>query len=357
MASLARARHDSARGARVVSRHSLLYARGHDAALDRPGHVRAGSALATFGGRLAIVQDDACFLALVDVRGPLASSVRAVDDVAFPLTDGDAVVVRQFDDVRGNKKRKLDLEAAFVVPEKAGAGELLVALGSGSSALRERIVLVEDPASPSPRVSIVEAGALYAVLRGERAFSGCELNLEGAAVAGNDVVLLQRGNGAPFAEGDRTIAAVDATARISLVELVAFLREGGSPPVLREVVAWDLGRVAGQRLTFTDGVTCPSQEHGAVAFLACAEDSPDATRDGPVSGVAIGCLDDRTQSCELGLILDEHGAPLVDKAEGLAFDLEDPTRAFAVTDRDDPSAPSELLELRLGEAWSRPRSA
>jgi len=50
-----------------------------------------------------------------------------------------------------------------------------------------------------------------------------------------------------------------------------------------------------------------------------------------VSAVTIGCLDEAT----------------------LAFDPDDPTRAFAVTDRDDPTAPSELLVLRLGDAWTR----
>ena len=126
---------------------------------------------------------------------------------------------------------------------------------------------------------------------------------------------------------------------------------------MRDVTPWDLGTVhdgaswspsGGKRLTFTDGAIHTS---GLLAFLACAEDSPDATRDGPVSAVAIGCLDLAGRTAELALIVDERGAPLLDKAEGLSFDPEDATRAFVVTDRDDPAAPSELLELRLGEAW------
>jgi hypothetical protein len=149
------------------------------------------------------------------------------------------------------------------------------------------------------------------------------------------------------------LAPVDVTARAPLTALLEHVERAGPAPPLREVIQWNLGRApsdGGGRLTFTDGAVTPS---GVLAFLACAEDSPDATRDGPVSAVGIGTLDEATRTAELGLVLDERGAPLLDKAEGLAFDAVDATRAFVVTDRDDPDAPSELLELRLGDAWSR----
>ena len=325
------------RGARVVARTPLLYSRGVDASLDRPAHVRAGSALAALpDGRLAVIQDDASFLALI---APHASG--AARDIPFP---GGAP--RQFDDTRGNKKHKLDLEAAFVAHD----GELLVALGSGSSALRERVVLVDRPMTSAPSIALAEAPELYARLRADRLFSGSELNIEGAAVTGDDLLLFQRGNGAPSLVGGVSVEAVDATARIDLSSLVAHLRGAGPLPPLRGVLRWDLGAVDGHRLTFTDGAVHP---RGVVALLACAEDSPDATRDGPVSAVTIGCLDEATRAFELGLVLDESGAPLLDKTEGLAFHSDDPTRAFAVTDRDDPTAPSELLVLRLGDAWAR----
>lgn len=326
------------RGARVVARTQLLYGRGPDPALDRPRHVRAGSALVALpSGRLAVVQDDACFLALID---PETGAAR---DVPFP---GEGP--RQFDDTRGNKKLKLDLEAVFL----ASAHGPLIALGSGSSPLRERIVLVEDPDGHEPRAEIVLARELYAQLRANRGFSGSELNVEGAALVEGDLLLFQRGNGAPAAAGGSTLLPVDATARIALAPLLAHLRSEGPLPPLRDVIAWDLGTVEGQRLTFTDGAVHANGESRVVAFLACAEDSPDATRDGPVSAVVIGCLDEATRSAELGPILDERGEPLLDKAEGLAFDPHDPARAFVVTDRDDPAAPSELLSIRLGDAWT-----
>ncbi len=56
---------------------------------------------------------------------------------------------------------------------------------------------------------------------------------------------------------------------------------------------------------------------------------------------------------EIAPLDDEHGAPLTDKAEGLAFAApgDDPRRAWLVIDRDDPHSPAELIELRLGEGW------
>lgn len=328
------ARFDKRSGARVVSRTPLLYDRGPAPSLDRPAHVRAGSALALLPtGHLAVVQDDACFLAVVDRKS------GAVRDVPFPSSGP-----RLFDDTRGNKKEKLDLEAAFVAPDGA-----LVALGSGSSPLRERVVRVDRPESDDPRVTIIHARELYAQLRADRTFAGSELNIEGAAVVGGDVLLFQRGNGAPAVDAETSIEPVDATAHLALGPLLSYLQGQGPLPPLRNVRPWDLGRAAGHRLTFTDGAIHPN---GLVAFLACAEDSPDATRDGPVSAVMLGWLDEASGASTLGPILDEHGSPLLDKAEGLAFDPDDRSRAFVVTDRDDPDAPSELLVLRLGEAWA-----
>ncbi|MDB4935354.1 MAG: hypothetical protein JWP87_2326 [Labilithrix sp.] len=322
--------------ARVVGRTPLFYARGADPGLDRPAHVRAGSALARLGpSTLAVVQDDANFLAVIDGAGAAAAPV-VVHDVALPAYDG----VRQFGDARGNKKAKLDLEACLALDD----GRLLVAFGSGSTRARERVVLIDDPRDVSARVTVVEAPELYDAMRAQALFCGSELNVEGAALAGDDVILLQRGNGAACGG----LEPSDATARIDRRSLVAYLRGDAPCPPVRDVVTWELGASGGTRLTFTDGVAT----HGRwTAFLACAEASPDATRDGPVSGVVIGRLDDRAREAEHAPILDERGEPLLDKAEGIALDDRNAGRAWLVVDRDDPARPAELLELALGDRW------
>src|SRR5699024_1302302 len=94
-----KARVEPSLGARVIGRTPLLYERGADTHHDRPAHVRAGSALARLGTRkLAVIQDDACFVAVPEgVVDPAVAIV--VRDVPLPALDG----LRYFDDTRGNK--------------------------------------------------------------------------------------------------------------------------------------------------------------------------------------------------------------------------------------------------------------
>lgn len=313
--------------AREVARRPLSYRDGACTVSDRAAHVRAGSAVVRVGPRtLAIVQDDASFVAWVD------TDAWVVTDTALPSPSG----VRQFDDGRGNKAGKLDLEAALFVP----SARLLVAFGSGSTARRERVALVPTDGVAPPRV--VEAPLLYATLRGTAAFAGSELNVEGATVHEGDVVFFQRGNGLG--------PAVDATGRMALGPLLAHLAGDGACPPLTRIASWNLGALGGVRLTFTDGTV---DAGGHLAFAASAEASPDATRDGPVAGSVLGRLDERTGATVLGRLLGRDGAPLRDKVEGLAFDPSDAARAFAVVDSDAPDVPCVLLELALGDGWSR----
>jgi hypothetical protein len=112
--------------ARIVSRRSLRYLAPPDAALDRPAHVRAGSGLAWVGERLAVVQDDANFIALVD---PVSGQANDL-----PLPPG-SHGQRLFDATRGTKHLKLDLEACLTV--QTSRGVRLIAIGSGSKPARE----------------------------------------------------------------------------------------------------------------------------------------------------------------------------------------------------------------------------
>lgn len=328
--------HEAGLVARVLATERLGYAVGPDALEDRPGHVRAASAVGWFGGRLAVVQDDASFVGLYD------PATRRTGFVTLPRgSDG----LRQFDDGRGNKKRKLDLEAATTVRD--GGREVLVAFGSGSAPVREVVVRVEaGPGGGEPAVRVDPAPELYAALRSRREFSGSELNVEGAALLpGGRLRLFQRGNGAP-ADG---LGPVDATVELAWAELVAHLDRvpGAGVPRLGEVVVYDLGTIGGVRLTFTDATAAPG---GRVAFLAAAEDSPDAVRDGPVAGGAVGVLEP-DGAARVGRLVDREGRTLVRKVEGLALDPARPDRAYVVVDPDDPAVPGELLTVALEGSW------
>lgn len=197
----------------------LFYNEGANPALDRPPYVRAGSSLSWFGERLALVQDDANFLVLID---PQSFEVAAIT-----LPAGEAGL-RQFDDQRGNKRFKMDLEACTTIPTPDG--ELLLAFGSGSTARREQILMVRPDPS---RFTLHQAGALYAQLRACTEFSGSELNLEGAIFQAGQIRLLNRGNGAP----QGTLLPVNATGDLNWDELAAYLHtpESRQPPCLQNV--------------------------------------------------------------------------------------------------------------------------
>lgn len=328
------AEQDPGLSARVVRCAPLVYAEGADEREDRPAHVRAASAIVPLGGSLAIVQDDASWIALVEPGGNGAA--RAV---ALPRGEGG---LRVFGDERGNKAHKLDLEACVSFDE----GRALVAFGSGSTAARERVVIVRTDATGAPEVSVVHARALYARLRDEHAFSGSELNVEGAVLLPDGVLrLFNRGNGAPR-DGR---APIDATVDLAWDDVRAYLERGGGgdPPALERIVQYDLGAIGGIRLTFTDAALAP---RGDVVFLAAAEDSPDATRDGAVVGAAIGFIDGDRRA-RWTSIVGAGGDAMIAKPEGVALDPHDPHRAIVVIDVDRHDVPSGICDLRLDGAW------
>jgi hypothetical protein len=315
-----RAQHDPALDVRIAGSRALVYADGADASLDRPAHVRAGSGLVIADGAAWVVQDDTLFLARIDLSrldGGNSGRPLEVGSVTLPAEGG----VRQFDEGRGNKKDKLDLECAVAL---AGGG--ILAIGSGSTAARRRMLEIRGGAT-----RVIDGAAFYAVLEAAREFSGSELNLEGALVRDGGVLrLFQRGNGAPK-DG---LLPRNATADVSLADALA-----GRAPSLSRMNHYDLGMIDGVALSFTDAA---ADDLFRVHYLAAAEDSPDTYHDGENVGCVIGRIDETTGGARFGRVLEADGVPSRRKLEGLAWD---PSRErwLAVEDRDDPTAPSELV--------------
>ena len=319
--------------ARIVSRRALHYSDGADKKLDRPEHVRAASGIARFGGRLAIIQDDANFVALLDPKS------KVVRDVALPPGKGGK---RLFDKGRDNKKHKLDLEACFAV--ESGESATLVAFGSGSREVREVIALVEAGEHGAPSSRIVRVPRLYEALRAHPSFTSSELNIEGAVWLGTHVRLFQRSNGKPHEHSE----ALCATCDLSWAELQLLLRdpEGGPVPALENVRRYSLGNIEGVRLTFTDASRMPNAN---VMILASAEASPDAFDDGEVRGSVLGLIDRRghARMCTIS----EHDGELSRcKIEGVTL-ADEPNHAYAVCDADDYECPADVLTLELDGEW------
>ena len=331
------ARRDPALRARIVRAVPLRYAEGPSPALDRPGHVRAGSGLAWIGGVLAVLQDDANFVALAD---PLTGRCRAV---ALPAGVGG---LRQFDDERGNKRFKLDLEACCTVPDGRG-GQALLAFGSGSTDRRERVLWIEDLAGPGPRIELRDAPDFYARLREAPEFAGSELNVEGAAWRGGRILLLNRGNGAPAEDRE----PVDAICEVDWPALRAYLEGPAHPPPAPEAIRrYDLGTLGGCRLTFTDAAAVGD----VLIYTATGEDSPNAVDDGPVTGSALGIIDAAGEA-RWAPLEDVHGGTFAGKVEGVASGSL-PGTVYVVVDTDDPHLPSELCEVALTGDWPHTES-
>lgn len=309
----------------------LRYTMGANAELDRPAHVRSGSGLAFVSASdLVVVQDDASFLAWVNGD---TGEVRAT------TLDHAPNGARQFDAGRGNKMDKLDLESCVVVSDEGS--RRLLAFGSGSAKGRDRIVLVDD-LEGRREARIVDASRLYDAFRAH-GFAGSELNVEGVALVGGTLRFFQRGNGAAGESG----GPVDATIDVSLAELMDFLGapETAPVPALSNLCKFELGDLNGVRLTFTDAAVRDAR----VFFLAAAEASPNAVDDGVVEGVVLGCIEETR--VRWTPIVAKNDKPFRAKAEGLAFDPSDPSRAWIVLDHDDPSRPSELCALTLEGPW------
>jgi hypothetical protein len=288
----------------VLGRRPLQYRRGADAALDRPGHVRASSALVWLGERLIVVQDDAAFLGILDPATAL------VDDVPF-LTQ----VPRTFDAARGNKADKPDLEAAYV------DGDLLVALGSGGPLPARRAAVTWRPGE-EPRV--IALPRLFEAISAAVLPAGTSLNLEGAVLDGDTVILANRGG-----DGGRS---PDALIRIEVAAMRALLDDPeGAPLPAFQIERVGLGELEGCPLHFSD--LAPHAD--GLLYVAVAEATTSFFDDGAVRGSVLGILGGR----RLGTIL-------ADKIEGIAAAGGD--RLWLVTDPDDPTRPGELLDVQLG---------
>ena len=326
-----RARDDAALSARIVARRPIVYGAGAEPALDRPAHVRAVSGLAWVDGALAAIQDDARFVALIDPEQARATAIALP-----PGADGK----RLHDDSRGTKALKLDLEACFAV--QRGHTTELFAFGSGTLAAREVVAALSFARSRPATVRVIAAAALYRTLHDAHAFSGSELNIEGAVVRDDSLLLFQRGNGAPR-EGR---LPQNAIAELPWSAVHEYLERGGDPapaPAPTRIARYELGTVEGVPLTFTDAALAAD---GALLFLASAEDSADSVSDGRVLGARVGRID-RDGEAHMGALLDEAGEPARVKVEGIAVAPHDPSLLYLAIDMDDPLRASELLEVRL----------
>lgn len=280
----------------------------------QPSYISAASGLVRVGSHIYVVADDELHLGVFSAGDNEPGRL-------IRLFEGDLPIVKA-----DRKRQKPDLEAIVFIPafEDFPYGALL-ALGSASRPNRGRGVLhgLDQQGSLSGSPEQVDMAPTLGPIH--QAFD--DLNIEGAAVVDDELLLFKRGN-------KRHID--NAIIHYPLLPVLEALRSPGAAAIAPSAITRvNLGTIEGVPLCFTDAAALPN---GDVLFCAVAEDTDDAYLDGHCVGAAIGIVD------TTGQLLSLHQLEQPYKVEGISAQMKNETLdLLLVTDADDPAIPAKLL--------------
>lgn len=287
--------------------------------LGGPRHLAAGSGLVVIGDYFYVVADDALQLACFRRSSAAKGSLVRMFPGELP-SDHDA-----------RKAVKPDLEALLHLQAFSSyAHGALLAVPSGSTARRCKGALLRLDANGAVigDPEAIDFSGLYAGLAAQVQ----ALNIEGAVVVDDTLVLLHRGSQAHPLSAMIELPLPDIHVGLATHGVIQALQ----PSCLRWV---DLGAIDGVPLSITDAAILPD---GRLIVAAVAENAADSYADGPCLGAAIGVLDRDGQVNQLQYLQPQY------KIEGVqAWTEHGRTRVWLVTDADDETIPSVLLELEL----------
>jgi hypothetical protein len=274
---------------------------------DRPAHVSSASGVARRGDFVYVIGDDELSLAVFRLSQSEPGQLR---EALAPNPSGD----------------KPDLEALTLLPPFEGwpFGGLL-GLGSGSAPERDRAFvwrLAADGALDGEAVQL-DMEPVYSHLREHDP----ELNVEGAAVMGDGLWLLHRGN---------TTRGVNLVGELALADVLDSIRDDREIDCdeLAGVRAYDLGGLDGVKLSFSDATPIADQ---LLVFTASAEDE-----DGSIRGSVVGTIDTSGEVHRLRTIDRKW------KVEGVYASIDTGVMDFLfVCDQDDPDVASPLLSAAM----------
>ena len=313
------------RVARPEELPSLQLSRLRDLDLDepsdpgRPAHVSAASGVVQRADFVYVIGDDELFLAVFEVSTGAPGRLERV-------LSGDLSSERS-----ARKEAKPDLEGLTVLPpsEDHPHGALL-GLGSGSTPARDRGFVwgLAADGSLEGRVREIDLGPLYSVVREQVE----ELNIEGAAVMGDQLWLLQRGNSEAGTNVVVELALAGAMGSLMRDRAVA-------APDLEGVRAYDLGELDGAKLTFSDASPLGDE---LLVFTASAETSKNTYEDGAIRGSVVGTIDGGGEVRRLRTIDRAY------KVEGVHATVDTGVMTLTfVCDQDDPNVASPLLSATM----------
>lgn len=284
---------------------------------ERHMHLSAASGLVHVGDWIYVVADDENHLAKFLVAGDEDGDLVRLFDGDLPLT------------YEERKAEKSDIEVLTLVPpSKRYPHGALLALGSGSKKKRKKgAVLQLTPASELEKVDIFALNDLYDFLEEKIG----KLNIEGAVIVGEDIVLFQRGN---------KKNKINATIRMTLDDFYnGIFKETKKYKPKINVTHYDLGKIDDVPLCFTDATALPN---GDIVFTAAAENTSDSYEDGKCMGSRVGVIDSK------GELLFTETIDLLVKLEGVEANVvNNAVHLMLVTDADDAAVPAQLYSTVL----------
>lgn len=309
--------------------------------------VTTASDLRRIGNAIWIVEDDTACVARVKLgkgatggRAPEAGAqLRGRQHVLYP----DLVARHGSGSIAKAEKPDTECLARFT----SGGHVRLLALSSGSTAARRRAALIDPGKTSIPVVGRGRLESFFAHLAVRWDIVGTELNLEGAVGFDGTIRLLQRGNGAVRAGRRGHNTAID----IGLDDFLGYLDAAFADPaapfdheMIRDLFAYDLGSIEGERLTFSGA---DELGPGWALYAAAAEQSPDVYRDGPTLGAVLGLMAEDGRAFQAPL-RGADGKPVREKVEGIAAMASggDTLELLLAVDPDS-GAPSPLFPARL----------
>lgn len=277
-------------------------------------NIPSASALEIWKKWLCLISDDAPGLFLYSTADGKMTTIHLHHLPASPS--------------RVPKPVKADYEAAITTD--IDGDTCIIAFGSGSmQPYRESAVIVSltDPANQ--RTASLKA--LYEAMRRAAGIDLASFNIEGAALSGDKVLLLNRGGNHIFI--------------LEKGQLLAYLKNETALPSIR-VARIQLPQIGKLRPMFSDA--CLFDEH-RLLFSVSVEDTPSWVVDGEVMGSGIGLLDlrdlDHIRLLALAPLCGQDGKIPKIKLEGVSIITGTGSTVFGVVDNDDGS--SQLLQIML----------
>ena len=282
-------------------------------------HVAAASGVVQRAEYVYVIGDDELHLAIFDASSGEPGTLRRALSGELPTDHG------------ARSKAKPDLEALTALPPFEGHPHgALLGLGSGSTPERDRGFawsLAADGSLDGDPVEL-DLAPLYTLLRENLE----ALNVEGAAVMGDELWLLQRGNSS---DGANLVVA------LSCDEVIQSLTRDRTLAAeeLKRTLAFDLGELHGTTLTFSDASALGNE---LLVFTASAEASGGTQGDGEIVGSVVGTIDGSGEVHRLRTIDEKY------KVEGVHAVLDTGVLGLTfVCDQDDPEVPSPLLSATM----------